>query len=127
MTGSTMVQQNRQRSNSYDSAYYYNNNNHITFVTNNNRQVDLIHYHRKYSNSLHPNDDNITLVADEDDANSYKVIASSISSYVTDTYTKYSPSIVLENKGNTARDHLGNTHTHKHERSPFHIKINNSQ
>lgn len=112
-TSSTTTVQNRlQRSNSYDSAYYntMNNNSHITFVTHRQSELNNNSHISKYSNSLHrqQNDDNITLVADEeDDSRSHKVIASSISSYLSETYSKYSPSIVLENKGNTARDHLG--------------------
>ncbi|KAI9261362.1 hypothetical protein EDC94DRAFT_519779 [Helicostylum pulchrum] len=60
------------------------------------------------------NDDNITLVETETEKNEDddKYFSSSFLLYLDDIYSKYSPAVVLENKGNTARDHLANERTY---------------
>lgn len=92
------------RSTSYDSACY---RTHISFKESQQHK-------RQDRNGVmflprQQNDDNITLVETETEKNEDddKYFSSSFLLYLDDIYSKYSPAVVLENKGNTARDHLG--------------------
>ncbi|GAA5807805.1 hypothetical protein MFLAVUS_001184 [Mucor flavus] len=96
------------RSTSYDSACY---KTHISFKES--------HHKRQDRNGVmflprQQNDDNITLVETETEKNEDddKYFNSSFLLYLDDIYSKYSPAVVLENKGNTARDHLANERTY---------------
>lgn len=98
---------NHRRCNSSDSAYYVNRNNHITILSSEKDSIKRPYTPVKRSLSLHHNDDNITLVAEEDSASQKTHYFSSILLYLDRIYDKYSLSVKLEAKGNTARDHLG--------------------
>lgn len=110
----------RGPSNNFDSAYY-NKTHHISFSEcckkyseNNNSSVTMVHRQQN---------DNITLVATDDEDESEqdeknnsnnneeqdddRFFNFSFLYYLDEIYSRYSPAIVLENKGNTARDHLG--------------------
>jgi hypothetical protein len=105
----------RHRSNSYGIAYY-NKNCHISFSDDSKRYSEnnksAILPHRQQT-------DNITLVAiddeeEQDEHNNEKeeddddrFVHSSFLLYLDGIYSRYSPAVILENKGNTARDHLG--------------------
>lgn len=53
--------------------------------------------------------DNKTVVEEDEDVEEEEDhnYISTFLEYLDDIYSKYSPAVVLENKGNTARDHLG--------------------
>lgn len=96
MTG----QQHHHRSNSYDSGGY---RTHISFKdTKQIKDRNAILFLQRQQQH-----DERTLV-DDDTEEDDKVFYSSFLLYLDDIYSKYSPAVVLENKGNTARDHLGN-------------------
>lgn len=87
------------RSNSYDSACY---RTHIAFKDTKqiNDRNAILFLQRQQQH------DDITLV-EQDNTEDDKLFYSSFLLYLDDIYSKYSPAVVLENKGNTARDHLG--------------------
>ncbi|CAO3654984.1 unnamed protein product [Mucor hiemalis] len=107
MTTITQTTSNHRRCSSCDSANYVNRNNHITIISNEKDSFKRSYTPAKQSSSIHHNDDNITLVADEDDSLLQSHFFSSILLYLESVYDKYSLAVKLENKGNTARDHLG--------------------
>lgn len=103
---------NHRRCNSSDSAYYVNRNNHITILSSENDSVKRSYTPVKRSFSLQHNDDNITLVAEEDNTSQKTDYFSSVLLYLDSIYDKYSLAVKLKAKGNTARDHLANERTY---------------
>lgn len=95
------------RSNSYDSASY---RTHIAFKdTKQNKDRNAIQFLQRQQQH-----DDVTLV--EQDIEDDKLFYSSFLLYLDEIYSKYSPAVVLENKGNTARDHLGMLSDHSRQR-----------
>lgn len=79
------------RSSSYDSALYF-------------KEKGSRRHHSHCATSLNRDHADDRTVFEE---NEEKFYFSSCLNYLEEIYTKHSPAITLQNKGNTARDHLG--------------------
>lgn len=91
------------RSSSYDSACH---KTQISFKESNRKRPERTG--SLFLQQQQADNDNITLVESESEKNEdEKFFGSSFLLYLDDIYSRYSPAVVLENKGNTARDHLG--------------------
>lgn len=86
-----------------DATSYYCRDTNTIYDINQSCEID----HKKHKSF---ENDNRTVVEedddDDDDHDGHNYI-STLLEYLDDLYSKYSFAIVLENKGNTARDHLG--------------------
>ncbi|KAG2194534.1 hypothetical protein INT47_005738, partial [Mucor saturninus] len=100
-----MTGQQHYRSNSYDSGGY---RTHISFKdTKQIKDRNAILFLQRQQQH-----DERTLVDNDTEEEDDKLFYSSFLLYLDDIYSKYSPAVVLENKGNTARDHLANERTY---------------
>ncbi|KAL0142972.1 hypothetical protein V8B55DRAFT_1432223 [Mucor lusitanicus] len=89
-----------------DATSYYCRDTNTIYDINQSCEID----HKKH---ISFENDNRTVVEDEEneDKEGHNYI-STLLEHLEDLYSKYSFAIVLENKGNTARDHLANERTY---------------
>ncbi|CEP18848.1 hypothetical protein [Parasitella parasitica] len=78
-----------------DATSYYCRDTNIMYDMSQSCKIDYKNYNTFES-------DNRTVVEESED----KYISTFLE-HLDDIYSRYSPAVVLENKGNTARDHLG--------------------